>query len=88
MWYYLVMIQVSISEAKAHFSGLLAKVEDGHEIVICSRGSPVAKLIPAAPKPKKRVLGKGLLGLKEIPESFFEPMTEEELAEWERPIEL
>lgn len=37
--------------AKTHLSQLLARAEAGEEIVITRRGTPVAKLVPVAPKP-------------------------------------
>lgn len=40
------MTKVSVIEAKAHFSELLAKAEAGHEVTITRRGTPVARLIP------------------------------------------
>jgi prevent-host-death family protein len=84
------MRQVNIHEAKTHFSELIAAVERGEEITIARRGKPIAKLSlaeadPAAARPKPRFglwKGKG----KILP-SFYEPMSEDELAEWESPIE-
>jgi prevent-host-death family protein len=75
---------VNVAEAKAHLSEYLAAVEAGETITIAHRNKPIAKLVPIAPgkRPKKRRpigLAKGLV---EIPPSFFEPMTEEELADW------
>lgn len=40
------MIKYTIYEAKTHFSKLLQQVEQGEEVVICNRDTPVAKLIP------------------------------------------
>lgn len=34
-------------EAKTHFSELLARAEQGEEILITRRGQPVARLVPA-----------------------------------------
>ena len=36
----------TVTEAKAHLSALLARVEGGEEIVITRRGIPVARLSP------------------------------------------
>jgi antitoxin (DNA-binding transcriptional repressor) of toxin-antitoxin stability system len=80
---------VNIHEAKTHFSELVAAVERGEEIMIARRGKPVAKLgapesSPAQTKHKPQFgLWKGKV---KIHPSFYEPMSEEELAEWERPI--
>lgn len=76
---------VNVHEAKAHLSEYLAKVETGETVVIARRNRPVAKLVPVEPEkaqPRKRRpigLAKGSI---EINPSFFEPMTEEELAQW------
>ncbi len=49
--------KINIHEAKTHFSKLLARVQAGEEIVIAKAGVPLARLVPAAPMPEKRVLG-------------------------------
>ncbi len=81
--------QVNIHEAKTHFSELIAAVERGEEIVIARRGKPVATVTAvdrqAAPS-KKRVFGQWAGKIKVDP-SFYEPMSEDELKEWEAPIE-
>lgn len=51
------MTQVNIHEAKTQLSRLLAKVAAGEEVVIARNGKPVARLVPAEPPRKKRVLG-------------------------------
>lgn len=38
------MNKVSVVQAKAHFSEVLAKVESGHEVLITRRGIAVARL--------------------------------------------
>jgi len=76
------MAVVNVHEAKTHLSRLLARAAAGEEIVIARAGKPVAKLVPlpAALKPRKPGLLKGQFTL---PDSFFEPLPEEELAAWE-----
>lgn len=71
-------ITVNIQEAKTQLSRLLKMVDVGEEVVIANRGLPVAKII-SYDRPSKRQLGfvKGTL-----PESFFEPLNEEELEAW------
>lgn len=83
------MRQVNIHEAKTHFSELIAAVERGEEIIIARRGKPVAKLESAEPAERARRkprfgLWKGKIN---VDPSFYDPMSEEELAEWHRPIE-
>jgi prevent-host-death family protein len=70
---------VSVHEAKTHLSRLLAQVAEGRDIVITNRGRPVARLT-AVGEPPRRKLG-WLPG--HIPDSFFEPLPEEELRAWE-----
>lgn len=36
--------KVSVVQAKARFSEILARVESGHEVLITRRGAPVARL--------------------------------------------
>ncbi len=47
------MRSVSVAEAKAHLSEILAEVEHGQDVVITRRGKPVARVsaIPVAPRP-------------------------------------
>ena len=51
------MTLVTVTEAKANLSKLLAMAERGEEVVIGRAGKPVATLTPITPKRKKRVLG-------------------------------
>jgi prevent-host-death family protein len=44
------MRHVSIVDAKAHFSALLAAVEAGEELAITKRGRVIARLVPDAPR--------------------------------------
>lgn len=41
-------MQVSVHEAKAKFSELLATVESGGEVVVARHKKPVARMVPAA----------------------------------------
>ena len=43
---------VNIHEAKTNFSKLVARVADGEEIVIGRRGTPIARLVPLAARPR------------------------------------
>ena len=71
--------QVNIHEAKTQLSQLIARVEAGEEVVIARRGAPVAKLSPVGPPARREV------GFVEgsVPESFWDPLPEDELARWE-----
>lgn len=70
---------MNVHEAKTHLSALLARVEQGEEIVIARAGRPVATL--RAVERRKREFG--FLDIADIPDEFFDPLTAEELAEWE-----
>ena len=47
------MADVSIAEAKAHFSELVDRAEAGETVRITRRGKPVARLVPETKKKKK-----------------------------------
>ena len=67
----------SVHEAKTQFSKLLDLVEAGEEVVIIRHGEPVARLV-AAPKKKKRRLGT-MIGEISWKEGWDKPMTDQEL---------
>lgn len=75
------MPTVNIHEAKTHFSELVAAVERGEEVIIARRGKPVARIVPCI-----REAGVVRLGTFEgqgfIDPSFYDEMSEEELADW------
>ncbi|MDE2897542.1 MAG: type II toxin-antitoxin system prevent-host-death family antitoxin, partial [Chloroflexota bacterium] len=60
---------------------LLAQVEAGEEVTIARNGKPVARMVPA------RDLGRSQPDVFEgkvvVPDSFFDPLPEEELRLWE-----
>ena len=72
------MTKLNIHEAKTHLSRYLKKVEAGEEILLCKNGEPVAKIVPFTDRKKKRQLGFAK-GLGSVPDSFFEPLTDEDL---------
>jgi prevent-host-death family protein len=76
------MAKVNVHDAKTHFSRLLSRVESGEEIIIAKAGKPVARLVPVEDKVIKRRPGsaKGLIVMKN---SFFEPLPEDILGEFE-----
>ncbi len=73
---------VNIHEAKTHLSRLLARVAAGEEIVIAKAGEPVARLVPVKPRRPDRVLGLDRGRIWMAPDCW-DPMTDEEIAEWE-----
>ena len=73
---------VSVHAAKTHLSQLLARVEAGEVIIIARGRSPVAKLVPFAPK-AKREFG-AMRGKISIGPEFFDPLPPEELDRWDQ----
>ncbi|MCU0755097.1 MAG: type II toxin-antitoxin system prevent-host-death family antitoxin [Xanthomonadales bacterium] len=77
------MHAVNVHEAKARLSELLDRVEQGETVVISRRNKPLAVLqaIPAPNAKPRRPIGLAR-GTGELLPSFFEPMSEAELADW------
>lgn len=77
------MVQVTIHDAKTNLSKLIARAEEGEEVVIARGKEPKVKLVPvnAAPKPKRQP--GTLKGKVWLDDRFFEPLPEEELRLWE-----
>ena len=75
------MVVVNVHEAKTHLSRLLARAEAGEEVVIARNGKPVAQLIRCKSKGGRKP--GTMSGLLDVPDSFFDPLPEEELAAWE-----
>lgn len=46
-------MQISVREARKRFSSLLARAEQGEEIIILKRGKEIARLVPPERKLKK-----------------------------------
>ncbi len=75
------MFVVNVHQAKTQLSRLLARVEAGEDVVIARRGEPVARLVGCKPRSKRQA--DILKGKVVIPDSFFDPLPEEELTVWE-----
>jgi antitoxin (DNA-binding transcriptional repressor) of toxin-antitoxin stability system len=78
------MIQATIFEAKTNLSSLVKQAQKGEVVVITAgrKKAPVARLVAVHATEKKR------LGVLEtpgfvLPDSFFEPLPEDELRAWE-----
>jgi prevent-host-death family protein len=56
--------QFNIHDAKTHLSRLIDRVEHGEEIVISRAGTPVAKLVPVAPRARRT--GRGSLAARDF----------------------
>lgn len=76
-------MQATIHEAKANLSALLAKVEQGAEIVIARRDRPIAKLVPLTHKAKGRRTRIGALAGRpyRMGKGFDDPAAAERMAD-------
>ncbi|MFA7566341.1 MAG: type II toxin-antitoxin system prevent-host-death family antitoxin [Alkalispirochaeta sp.] len=74
------MKTVNVHEAKTTFSRLIDRAHAGEEIIIAKDGKPWARLVPLQ-EPEERKPGRYV---EDVPDTFFEPLPESELAAWER----
>jgi prevent-host-death family protein len=78
------MIKVNIQEAKTHFSRYIDRVEQGELVVVCRHNRPVAELRAIESPPMRPARVAGLLkGQVHWAPDAFDPMTAEELAEFD-----
>ncbi|MFT4692121.1 MAG: type II toxin-antitoxin system Phd/YefM family antitoxin [Verrucomicrobiia bacterium] len=75
------MKTVNVHQAKTHLSALLVEVGKGEEIVIARNGTAVARLV-AVDQDSSRIPGR-FAGRIKIGESCFDPLSEDELGEFE-----
>lgn len=79
----MTMIMINIHEAKAKLSEYLDAVARGEQVVICKRNQPVAELRAVTRKRlEPRPIGL-MRGQFEVPDSFFEPLPDDILEEFE-----
>ena len=76
------MSQYSIHAAKTNLSRLIEEARSGGEVIIAKGQTPVVRLTPIPAQKTGRRFG-AMAGRFEVPESFFEPMSEEELSDWD-----
>jgi antitoxin (DNA-binding transcriptional repressor) of toxin-antitoxin stability system len=79
------MIQVNILEMKTKLSQYLDKVVAGERVIICRHNRPIAELravegARSEPRPIGPLPGRPTF---DLPASFFEPLTEDEMASWD-----
>lgn len=72
---------VNIHQAKTHLSRLLERAAAGERIVIAKAGAPMVCLTPVASSSVRKP-GR-FTGRLTVPDSFFEPLPDEELEAWE-----
>lgn len=75
-------MQMNVAEAKAKLSQLLSAVDAGEEVIIARDGVPAARLVPIVRRGVRLGLLEGLVNPNTIPD-FLEPMSREDLAEWD-----
>ena len=75
-------MQMNIAEAKAKLSELIAAAERGEEVILARGGHPVVRIVAAFPTKPKFRFGVAAGEIDRVPD-FLEPMTEDELAQWE-----
>lgn len=73
-------MKVSVQVAESKLSELIDAALAGEDVVIDKGGQPVVRMVPIEHRPFQIGMLQGQFG--EGPD-FFEPMTEDELAEWE-----
>ncbi len=76
------MATFSVHQAKTHLSRILRLLELEEEIVIVRYGQPVARLVPYERSSANRKSG-SLKGIIKFDDSFFDKLSEDELAAWE-----
>ena len=85
MTHNMVMNKVNVFEIKAKLSEYLDRAARGERIVICRHNKPVAELraiVDAVSRPRTigPIPGRPTF---DLPPSFFEPLPEDELEQWE-----
>jgi prevent-host-death family protein len=73
---------VTVHAAKTNLSKLIERACAGEEIVIARGSEPVVRLVPVHRRAPQRRFG-ALKGRLTVPDSFFEPLPEDEQAAWE-----
>lgn len=79
------MVTVNINQAKADFDQLIARAEAGEEVVISRDNRPTVRLEAigkARTAPRKPGSWKGRFA---VPDSALEPLSPEDLGDWEAP---
>jgi len=76
------MAEVGIDAARAALSRLVERALAGEEIIITRRGQPVVRLTPLDGRTTKPRRPGALKGLFTVPDTFLEPLSEDELAEF------
>ncbi len=73
---------LNVHDAKTNLSRLLARVENGEEVLIARAGRPVARLSPLGEPGGGRVLGRDA-GAFVVPDDFDAPLPDGVVADFE-----
>lgn len=73
---------VTVHEAKTNLSRLIERAENGEEIIIARRKTPVARLVGLHVTVHVRKFG-SMRGQARVTNAFFEPLPATELEGWE-----
>ena len=76
------MIRVNLAEARTHLSRIVQPALRGERVVLCRRNVEIAEIRPL-PLPPKKERPVGIDRGMRIPPSFFEPLPERELRDFE-----
>jgi prevent-host-death family protein len=73
-------MKVSVADAKNKLPELIRAVEDGEQVTICRRGTPVADIVRTKqPARQKRVLGTLKGKIQILDPNWWKPMTDKEV---------
>jgi prevent-host-death family protein len=72
---------VNVHAAKTHLSRLIEQACAGQDIVIARNNEPAVRLVPVGDEPPRRQRGR-LKGEIRIPDSYFDPLPDDELERW------
>lgn len=76
------MLTVTVHAAKTNLSRLIERALAGEEVIIARGDQPVVRLVPIdAPTPRRQ--SGTLRGRVVLPDSFFDPLPDDELDQWE-----
>lgn len=73
----------NVHAAKTQLSRLIERACAGEEIVIARNNEPVVRLVPVQTPRPKRQFG-SLKGEVIVPDSFFDPLPDDELEAWDQ----
>jgi prevent-host-death family protein len=74
---------VNIHQAKTNLSRLISEVEAGGDVIISRGNVPVAKLVAINPPKLPNRAPNKLAHLGTVPDSVWEPLSDQELEAWE-----